>query len=216
MARHLFLSSRPQPVPRWTEAFPDADVRCGDASRDVDAATLAESAVIWLHVAEEGRTGADWVGRIRAQAGGTPVVVLSNVPEDDQGLAVLAAGAVGYSSALTLPEVLRQVAKVVENGGLWVGAPLMRRFMQSLAAGRASPPGPTLDQLSQRERQVAEAAARGSTNKEIARAMGITERTVKAHLSASFEKLGVRDRVQLALRIRGVEDSTPSSQKILA
>jgi DNA-binding NarL/FixJ family response regulator len=46
--------------------------------------------------------------------------------------------------------------------------------------------------------------------------MGITERTVKAHLSAAFEKLGVRDRMQLALLVNGVEDSTPSPQKIPA
>lgn len=216
MKRHVFLSSRPQPIPRWQEAFPDAEILCGAASRQVDPATLADAAVIWLHVAEAGRTGEDWVRTMRAQVGDTPLVVLSNVPEDEQGLAILAAGAVGYSSALTLPEVLRQVAQVVENGGLWVGPQLMRRFMQGLAARNDSASDSVLDRLSQRERQVAEAASRGSTNKEIARTMGITERTVKAHLSASFEKLGVRDRMQLALLINGVEDSTPSSLKIHA
>lgn len=189
---------------------------CGAASRQVDPATLSDASVIWLHIAEIGQTGADWVREIRAQTANTPIVVLSNVPEDEQGLAVLAAGAVGYSSALTLPEVLRQVAQVVENGGLWVGPQLVRRFMQGLAARNDSAPDSALDLLSQRERQVAEAASRGSTNKEIARTMGITERTVKAHLSASFEKLGVRDRMQLALLINGVEDSTSSALKIHA
>ena len=46
--------------------------------------------------------------------------------------------------------------------------------------------------------------------------MGITERTVKAHLSAAYEKLGVRDRMQLSLLVNGVEDSTQPSQKIPA
>lgn len=216
MKRHVFLSSRAQPIPRWREAFPDAEILCGAASRRIDPAVLSAASVIWLHVAEAGRTGADWVHEIRALTGETPVVVLSNVPEDEQGLAVLAAGAVGYSSALTLPEVLRQVAQVVENGGLWVGPQLMRRFMQGLAARNDGATGTALDLLSQRERQVAEAASRGSTNKEIARTMGITERTVKAHLSASFEKLGVRDRMQLALLVNGVEESTPSAQKMPA
>ena len=68
-----------------------------------------------------------------------PIVVLSNVPEDDQGMAALAAGASGYCSALTLPAVLRQVAGVVEHGGLWVGPQLMRRLMQGLAARAATP-----------------------------------------------------------------------------
>lgn len=214
MSRHVFFSPRPQPIPRWIEAFPGARVVCGADSTHVDAAMLSDASVVWLHVAEE--DGAEWVRRVREHAGGTPVVVLSNVPEDDQGLAVLAAGAVGYSSALTEPVVLQQVASVVENGGLWVGVRLMRRLMQSLATRSPSPPHASLDRLSEREREVAEAASRGSTNKEIARAMGITERTVKAHLSASFDKLGVRDRLQLALFIKGVEDSTVSPQQILA
>ncbi len=92
----------------------------------------------------------------------------------------------------------------------------MRRLMNGLAARATPAPVPVLPALSQRERQVAEAAARGATNKEIARAMGITERTVKAHLTAAYEKLGVRDRMQLSLLIHGVEDSTPIPQKISA
>ena len=216
MKRHVFMTARPQPIPRWLEAFPDALVLCGQSASQSNPALLADASVIWLHVSEVGMTGADWVRDVRAQAEHVPIVVLSNVPEDEQGMAVLAAGATGYSSALTLPEVLRQVDNVVEHGGLWVGPQLMRRFMQGLAARNTSSPASVLDSLSQRERQVAEAASRGSSNKEIARVMGITERTVKAHLSAAFEKLDVRDRMQLALLVNGVEDSTPLPQKIHA
>ena len=216
MKRHVFITARPQPIPRWLEAFPDALLMCGQATTQPDPAPLSNASVIWLHVAAEGLTGADWVREVRALAEHVPIVVLSNVPEDAQGMAVLAAGATGYCSALTLPEVLHQVANVVEHGGLWVGPQLMRRFMQGLAARNTGSTVPALNLLSQRERQVAEAASRGSTNKEIARAMGITERTVKAHLSAAFEKLGVRDRMQLALLVNGVEDSTLLPQKIHA
>lgn len=216
MKRHVFLTSRLQPIPRWLEAFPDAHVLCGQSASQLDPTLLANASVIWLHVAEEGLTGSGWVREVRAMAEHVPVVVLSNVPEDAQGLAVLAAGATGYSSALTLPEVLRQVANVVEHGGLWVGPQLMRRFMQGLATFNTGSAKSALEQLSQRERQVAEAASRGSTNKEIARVMNITERTVKAHLSAAFDKLGVRDRMQLALLVNGVEDSTRPAQKIHA
>lgn len=216
MKRHVFITARPQPIPRWLEAFPDALLVCGQPTSQPDPALLSNASVIWLHVAEEGLTGSAWVREMRAMAEHVPIVVLSNVPEDEQGMAVLAAGATGYSSALTLPDVLRQVASVVEHGGLWVGPQLMRRFMQGLATRNNGSTEPALGRLSQRERQVADAASRGSSNKEIARAMGITERTVKAHLSAAFEKLGVRDRMQLALLVNGVEDSTPLPQKIHA
>ncbi|UUA74872.1 helix-turn-helix transcriptional regulator [Cellvibrio sp. QJXJ] len=60
-------------------------------------------------------------------------------------------------------------------------------------------PSADLNLLTGRERAVAELVAAGKTNKEVARELDITERTVKAHLGASFEKLGVRDRLQLAL-----------------
>lgn len=216
MKRHLFLTARPQPIPRWVEAFPDARLMCGEEAAAADPVTLAESSIIWLHVSGDDRAVSSWISAVKAKSQDVPIVVLSNVPEDEQGLAALAAGASGYCSALTLPAVLQQVASVVEHGGLWVGPRLMRRLMQGLATRSNGAAEPALDMLSLRERQVAEAVARGSTNKEIARVMGITERTVKAHLSAAFEKLGVRDRMQLSLLVNRVEDSTQSAQKIPA
>lgn len=216
MTRPIFITARSQPIPRWCEAFPDALLLCDQGkAHPIDANLLQEAGVIWLHIAREGHTGAGWVSQIRAQSR-RPIVVLSNIPEDAQGMAVLAAGAAGYCSALALPVVLRQVAGVVEHGGVWVGPELMRRFMQNLAARSNGAAESVLDALSVRERQVAEAVSQGATNKEIARAMSITERTVKAHLSAAFEKLGVRDRMHLSLLINGVEDSTHAPQNILA
>ena len=216
MKRHVFITARTQPIPRWLEAFPDAQLFCGEDSDQINEEALSNASVIWLHATDAGRPGPDWVRQIRAAAAHAPIVVLTNVPEDEQGLAVLAAGATGYSSALTLPAVLHQVASVVAHGGLWVGPQLMRRFMQGIATRNTGSAEPALNRLSQRERQVAEAAARGSSNKEIARTMGITERTIKAHLSSAFEKLGVRDRMQLALLVNGVEDSTLLPLKVHA
>ena len=216
MKRHVFITARAHPIPRWVEAFPTAELRCGPITIMDDPAPLHDARVIWLHVTEEGSSGAAWVSEVRNAAQTVPIVVLSNVPDDAQGMEVLAAGASGYCSALSLPTVLRDVAGVVEHGGLWVGTQLMRRFMQGLGARSQGLPQPLLDRLSQRERQVAEAVSHGSTNKEIARTMGITERTVKAHLSAVFEKLGVHDRMHLSLLVNGVEDSTRAAQNILA
>ncbi|MGB9129782.1 MAG: response regulator transcription factor [Thiobacillus sp.] len=216
MKRHVFLTERPQPIPRWAEAFPGALLLCGQQMGTTDPAVLSEASIIWLHASGDNRAVSSWVGAIKAVSQNVSIVILSNVPEDEQGLAVLAAGASGYCSALTLPAVLHQVASVVAHGGTWVGPRLMQRLMQGLVKQDNEATEPALDKLSLRERQVAEAVARGSTNKEIARVMGITERTVKAHLSATFEKLGVRDRMQLSLLVNRVEDSTPSPQKIPA
>ena len=216
MTRHVFLTARPQPIPRWLEAFPDALLMHDQGPDKMDLLPLENASVVWLHTAGDDLALSAWLKTLRTAAPHAPVVVLSNLPEDDQAMAALAAGASGYCSALSLPAVLHQVASVVEHGGQWVGPQLMRRLMQGLAERNSAPPEPALDKLSQRERQVAEAVARGSTNKEIARVMAITERTVKAHLTASFEKLGVRDRMQLSLLVNGVEDSTHLPQKISA
>jgi two-component system, NarL family, nitrate/nitrite response regulator NarL len=215
MKRHIFIPARPEPVPRWLEAFPQALVRGYRVVDGTELAPVADAAVVWLHVAGDEQAVVAWVQAVRSVAPKVPIVVLSNVPDDEQGMAALSAGAVGYCNALALPAVLRQVASVVEHGGLWVGPALMTRLMRGLATrqtGQAS----ALDALSQRERQVALAVARGANNKEIARVLQITERTVKAHLSAAFEKLGVRDRMQLSLLVNGVEESTPPPQKISA
>ncbi len=212
MTAPIFLTLRAEPVPRWIEAFPDALVL---NDRAAQAAQLVRAPAVWLHLCGDAPTDAARLKAVRALAPDVPLVALSNVPEDEQGLAVLAAGAAGYCSALTLPDVLRQVAAVVGQGGLWVGPRLMRRLLTALAA-QADPTTAPLHALSLRERQIAEAAARGGSNKEIARSLGITERTVKAHLTAAYGKLGVRDRMQLALLIHGVEDSSPPAQRLSA
>lgn len=214
--RHVFVTARAAPIPRWLQAFPDAAVLAPDDARR--PGSIDDAAVVWLHADQADFPLAERLAALHAAAARPPIVVLSNVPEDDQGLVALSSGASGYCSALTLPDVLHQVADVVVRGGLWVGPQLMRRLMQGLAAPSrgATPAAPRLECLSQRERQVAEAAGRGATNKEIARVMDITERTVKAHLSAAYEKLGVRDRMQLALLVNGVGDSTLAPQKMSA
>ena len=63
------------------------------------------------------------------------------------------------------------------------------------------------DSLPLREKEVAQRAAVGRSNQEIADELGITERTVRAHMTAVFEKLGVNDRLTLALKVHGINAS---------
>jgi DNA-binding NarL/FixJ family response regulator len=104
--------------------------------------------------------------------------------------------------------VLGQVALVVGNGGLWVGQSLLRQLVGSTSRTLLQKPRPPRDDwsklLSERECQVARLVAGGASNKEIARQLDISERTVKAHLTSIFEKLSLRDRLQLSLKINGL------------
>jgi DNA-binding NarL/FixJ family response regulator len=150
---------------------------------------------------------ADSLAGIRRMFGDdTKCVVLSDRPDDDEALACFAAGARGYCNTHSVPVLLRRVEKVVVQGGLWIGEALMQRLLRG--ASHFQPPslsGPASWEttLTEREREVARAVATGASNKEVARQLGITERTVKAHVGAIFDKLGVRDRLQLSLAVNG-------------
>jgi DNA-binding NarL/FixJ family response regulator len=202
---HLFLTAAKVPPPRWREAFPDALVGVDTIGRQAVAGD-----VVWVH-AEDPKITSGRVRDVLARFPASVVVVLANIPNDDEAVAALGTGAHGYCNAYADPEVLKEVAEVVRRGGLWVGESLLSRLLVGLtqrfgehAAGNPGNPDP-LSCLSEREREIARRVVRGGSNKEIARELNIAERTVKAHLTVAFEKLGVRDRLQLALACGGLK-----------
>ena len=143
----------------------------------------------------------------RSAVGGLDILVASLKPGDEQGRQFLAAGAKGYVHGYLQPEALDTALKVVANGGVWMGASLLARLLRQLDKGVSTAPAVAPEwaaRLTPREKEVAERAARGMANQSIADELGITERTVRAHISAVFEKLGVPDRLKLALLVHGV------------
>ena len=145
----------------------------------------------------------------RSAATDMDILVASVKPDDEHGRAYLAAGAKGYVHAYMPPEALDTALRVVAGGGIWMGASLLTRLLRQL--DRAAPQEPEINEkhawaksLTPREKEVAERAARGMANQAIADDLGITERTVRAHISAVFEKLNVPDRLMLALVVHGV------------
>lgn len=138
----------------------------------------------------------------RGEFGAARIIVMSGVPDDASAVRWLGAGAAGYVHAFSAPETLRQTLAVVESGGVWIGVGLMQqlcaRFGQ-IGAHANEPHYP--DCLTMREKEVVGQLRLGKSNKQIAKDLDITERTVKAHLSAIFGKLQVPDRVQLLLKL---------------
>ena len=139
-----------------------------------------------------------WARRMAHQR----IIIVNTNPNDEEGYAALQAGAVAYCHAAAPRELLQQVLNAVNSGEIWAGRSLMGRLLK--AVNRLTIKLDPLLGLSDREREVAYLAARGQSNKEIARELNITERTIKAHLSACFEKLGLNDRIQLALKVNGI------------
>lgn len=199
---HGFISAQGGLLPRWLEAFPQADAI---VSRGGTPPNL-----VWVRLQTDA-PAAGQIEAVRQLVGDPPLVVLSDQPSDDEALNCFALGARGYCNTHAVPELLQRVADVVLQGGLWIGESLMQRLLQGTA--RIPLPAPTgappdwAALLTGRELEVALAVAEGASNKEIARNLGITERTIKAHTGAIFEKLGVRDRMQLSLVVHGRRSS---------
>ena len=136
------------------------------------------------------------------------VLVGSLRPSDPEGHKMVVAGAKGYFHAYSPLPVIDAMLQQVYGGHIWVGQSLMSRLLSQVSAkltAHAPAPATAWQQgLTPREIEVAQRAALGHSNALIAEDLGITERTVRAHLSAVFEKLGVADRLLLALKVHGV------------
>jgi DNA-binding NarL/FixJ family response regulator len=199
--RHLFIAPDKKLRENWRKAFPVVKL-CKLIPPKPDAD------IIWVLLPEEGDV-TKLLADCRAVAGGLPLVAISDIPSDEQGLIALGTGVVGYCNGHAAPEVLRQVAATVKGGGLWVGQWLLQKMLAGIAQAAAQKfPPPELSAwasgLTEREIEVARAVAIGASNKEIANQLDITERTVKAHLGSVFEKLKLRDRLQLTLLVNGI------------
>lgn len=132
------------------------------------------------------------------------VTVATMRTSDAEGKQILAAGASGYVHAYSPVKALNTVLQTVSAGSVWMGPTLLARLLRDLDQ-RLPRQGDWADGLTVREKEVAERAAIGHSNQAIADALNITERTVRAHLSAVFEKLGVSDRLLLALKVHGIQ-----------
>ena len=195
--QHLFLTHSEIQSPRWLQAFPEVQII---AQAELLPKILSNT-ILWVVVTDEGtlKNLPVWLGA------GARVVVLTQDENPQQAKRVLELGANGYLHYLAAAPVLEQVSQVVQVGGLWLGADLMRQLVFATAniLKTSTIKSSVLDNLTLREKSVAQAVAAGKTNKEVARDLDITERTVKAHLGSVFEKLNVRDRLQLVLIMSG-------------
>lgn len=135
------------------------------------------------------------------------IIVLCPVQSDAEELSLFREGISGCCGIDADPEHLKRIVMAVDRGELWIRRALLPRLLEE--AGVRSPTrirtSParigSLAELTQRERQIAVLIGNGESNKQIARQLAITERTVKSHLTEIFRKLGITDRLNLALRM---------------
>jgi DNA-binding NarL/FixJ family response regulator len=149
--------------------------------------------VVVMDLQMPGMDGVEATRRIVAEDIGGEVLVLTSYSDSARIVAALNAGAVGYLLKDADPEEVLGGVRAVSRGE----SPLHPRVARELLSARADPPAGV--QLTPRETQVLELVRDGLANKQIARRLGISERTVKAHLTSVFQRIGVADRTQAAL-----------------
>lgn len=134
------------------------------------------------------------------------LLVASTSPSDEEGKQALSLGASGYAHAYAPAEALGRILTHVSAGDIWMGRTLVTRLLREIDSRLSHRTSDDwANGLTQREVEVAQRAAMGDSNQAIADELGITERTVRAHLSAVFDKLGVADRLMLALKVHGIQ-----------
>jgi DNA-binding NarL/FixJ family response regulator len=168
----------------------------GDGAQAVSVVGSSSPEVVLMDLSMPVMDGVAATRALRSSYPDVRIVVLTSFSDQSRVREAIVAGAAGYVLKDCTPEELLAAIRAAANGQ----TPLDPRVAGALLPNSATPTAS--DQLSQRERQVLRLASQGLANKQIGRALGITERTVKVHLGNVFRRIGVTDRTSAALWAR--------------
>ena len=171
----------------------------GEAADGREAVEVAERLRPDVVVLDLVMPGLDGVGAMRLLRQSLPaarVIVLTSFLDDDKLLPALRAGAAGYLLKNAQPQELARAVRAAHAGETLLDPVVAARLVETLAAAGDEDP---LDRLTPREHEVLVLIGRGFPNKLIARELGVSEKTVKSHVSHVLAKLGVTDRTQAAV-----------------
>jgi DNA-binding NarL/FixJ family response regulator len=148
--------------------------------------------IVLMDLSMPGMGGVEATRRITALGLDVQVLVLTSFSEGDRVRRTLDAGAVGYLLKDSEPEELLRGVRAVVRGESPLDPRAARAMLQARPVGRG-------EDLTDREREVLELITQGMANKQIARALHISDSTVKAHVGSIFQRIGVADRTSAAL-----------------
>ncbi|BFH68825.1 DNA-binding response regulator [Paenibacillus dendritiformis] len=183
---------------------PDIDI-VGEAMTGTDALRMAEALrpdVVLMDLMLPQLNGIEATRHIRRHHPDTKVLVLTSFADKDYVVPAIQAGANGYVMKDIMPNELVQAIIDVHRGQAKLHPIVTEQLMSHLSAQQDDAPEdgvPPLERLTSREVEVLRQIARGRSNKEIAAAFNIKEKTVKTHVSNLLNKLGMNARTQAAV-----------------
>ena len=165
----------------------------GDGAEAVRLAHDLQPDVVLMDLVMPVMDGITAIGKLRAELPDIEIVALTSVIEDASVIGAVRAGAIGYLLKNTDSEALRKAIKAAANGQVQLAPEAASRLMREMRQPTAK------EALTARELDVLKLVSAGRSNKEIARALQIGEKTVKTHVSSILAKLDVQSRTQAAI-----------------
>lgn len=173
----------------------------GDGSLALSTVTELMPDVVLMDLSMPGLDGVEATRQVKEAFPAVHVVVLTSFGDQSRIMAALEAGADGYLLKHADPEQIIAAMRSAVAGGAPLDPKVARVLLTARSSGSAAGASGGVT-MTDRERQVLLLVSDGLANKQVARRLGISERTVKAHLTNIFQRLGVRDRTQAALWAR--------------
>jgi DNA-binding NarL/FixJ family response regulator len=210
--RILLCSSDEDIANRWRESLVEVGELSAVTSREalVNKLITCQTEVVLVDLALFGKDYRELPELLCQRFPNVFFIVLSPMPNDDEGLYLISHGIKGYCNRYISKALLVKAVELVRMGEVWIGRSLLFKLMHRLSSlnltkGEAQEIKAGADEklakLTEREGEIAQLVGAGDSNKVIAKKLDITERTVKAHLSSIFRKTATKDRLQLGLLI---------------
>jgi DNA-binding NarL/FixJ family response regulator len=204
----IFLTQDKGLEAHWANAFNNQEALTVNRLSDIVTLQAKPNSTLWIDLAclDKAPNLEDSWKPLLADLN-LKIIATSSNPSEEEALELLDLGFMGYCHAYSDIPTLIQVNEVISSGNVWIGRNLMQRLLRRVAEVTpitADKKSDCLEQLTLREREIAVLASNGASNQAIAIQCAITERTVKAHLGTVFQKLNIADRLQLALRVHGI------------
>ena len=184
-------------------AQPDIEVvgEAADGIQAIEVATRLRPDVLLVDIRMPGLDGIEVTRRLAGPHVADPmaVVVITTFDLDEYALGALRAGARGFLLKDAGPDLLVQAVHAAASGDALIAPNVTRRLLATLVAQAPQSATQPIDPLTEREEEVLALLARGRTNTEIAAELFISLSTVKSHIASVMAKLGVRNRVEIAM-----------------